>query len=408
MKHFVKMFAAGLLSLLMILAAAACGSQSVTDEPTVTDNAAVTEPAATETPVAAATDALPADDDVDGELIFDHQEELQYANQFTIAHYKGGYTMFTVASAEDKQFLIVPEGKSVPAELPDNTVVLQQPIDKICICSTGMVSLVDAIGGLDHIATVGTDTDGWYLDNVIAKMQAGEIKYSGKYKEPDFEMLINEGVQLEIDTTMLNNCPDVMAKYDELNIPYFVESSSYENYPLGRVEWVKLFGAIMGLEDEAQAYFDAQVAKVNAVISNEKCGKTVAMFYISKDIVYARNGGDYMAAMIGLAGGDYIMADVDPDKSGTAKINFEEFYSRCKDADYIFYVLFTSPFDSIDGMIEYNELFSDFKAVQDGNVYVTAPSFGQSIASIADIITDMHTVLNDPTVEETGSLIKLH
>lgn len=350
-----------------------------------------------------------AEEDVDGELVLDYEEELQYATEFKLTNYKGGYKKFTVAYHDDKEFLIVPEGKKVPADLEGNVVVLQQPIDKITMNSTGMVSLIDAIGGLDHIATVGTEAKGWYLENVVKKLESGDIKYSGNYKEPDFEMLTAEGIQLEVDTTMAAGNPDILAKYDELGIPYFIESSSKEGSPLGRVEWVKLFGALMGLEDEAKTYFDEQVKKVEAVTSADKTDKTVAMFYISSgsDKVYARNGGDYMAAMIGMAGGNYIMADVEPEKTGNSATTFEDVYSRCVDADYVFYVNFALKYESLDDMVAYNPLFGDFKAVKEGNVYVTSPDFTQSTAAIAGIIEDMHAVLNDSSVETTHSLIKL-
>lgn len=404
MKHCVKKFLALLLALAMVCALAACAAPSNTDEPALTDKPAETEsPAQTEAPA-----ETPDPADVDGELILDHEEELLYAEQFTMTRYQGGYTMFTAACHPDKEFLIVPEGKSVPADLADNVVVLQQPLNKITMCSTGMVSLIDAINGLDNIATVGTDVSGWYLDNVIAKLENGEIKFSGKYREPDFEMLTAEGIQLEIDTTMIEGYPEVLAKYDELGIPYLIESSSREGHPLGRVEWVKLFGAIMGMDEEAAAYFNEQAEKVEAVTSADKTDKTAAMFYISSSSgeVYARNGGDYMAQMIGMAGGNYIMADVNPEKTGNLNTTFEDVYARCIDADYLFYVNFAQKFNSIADMIEYNPLFADFKAVKDGNVFVTAPHFTQSTAAIAGIIEDMHKLFNDPAAETT-TLLKL-
>jgi iron complex transport system substrate-binding protein len=403
MKTILKKPATLLLCLVLLLSAAACSSAEPagTSAPTATPlPTAAPEPTSEPTPV----------EDVDGELILDHQEELQFADGFTLTRYKGGYTMFTVTYNSGKEYLIVPEGKSVPENLSDTVVVLQQPLNKISLNSTGMVSVVDAIGGLDHIATVGYDVDSWYLDNVIAKMQAGEILYSGSYKEPDFELLAAEGILLEVDTTMLDGYPEVMAKYDELGIPSFVESSSQEGHPLGRVEWVKLFGALMGLEEEADAYFAQQVATLEAVTAAEQSGKTVAMFYISSSSgkVYPRNGGDYMANMIDMAGGDYVMADVSPEETGTTASTFEDVYARCIDADYLFYINFALKLSTIEEMVEYNPLFADFKAVQDKNVYITAPSFTQSTAAIAGIIEDMHTVLSDPTVETTDSLIKLH
>lgn len=347
-------------------------------------------------------------EDYNGKLVLDHEEQLKYAKSFTLTHYKGGYMEFTVASAKDKKYLVVPEGKKVPDGLAASTVVLKQPLNKITLNSTGMVSLVDAIGGLDNIATVGYDVGDWYIDNVITAMKAGKIKYSGHYKTPDFEMLTKLGVQLEVDTTMLDNNPTVMAKYDELKIPFFIESSSSEGHPLGRVEWIKLFGALMGLKDKADTYFNEQVAKVEKVAASAKTGKSVAMFYIaSSNKVYPRNGGDYMAEMIEMAGGNYVMADVSPSKSGTTATTFEDVYSRCVNADYLFYINFALSFGSIDDMIKYNPLFKDFKAVKEGRVYATAPNFTQSTAAIGGIIEDMNTVLKDPTVATTKSLIKL-
>ena len=114
-----------------------------------------------------------------------------------------------------------------------------------------------------------------------------------------------------------------------------------------------------------------------------------------------------MAAMIGMAGGEYIMADVETEKSGNTSTTFEDVYARCIDADYLFYVNFALKFSSIEELVAYNSLFGDFKAVKEGNVYITAPNFTQSTAAIAGIIEDMHTVLNDPAVETTDSLIKL-
>lgn len=399
MKKTLKRLVLLLLTALTLVTAAACSSLPVSTPSPSPVTTPASSPAATPT----------GGDEVDGKLVFLREEELEFATEFTLTHYEGGYREFTVTTAPKKKFLIVPEGKSVPEGLDSNTVVLKQPINKICLNSTGMVSLVDAIDGLENIATVGYDIDSWYLDNVIAKMQAGEIKFSGSYKAPDFEMLTSEGVNLEVDTTMLVNHPEVMAKYDELNIPYFIESSSKEGHPLGRVEWVKLFGAIMGLEDRANAYFKEQVDKLSAVTAAEKTGKTVAMFYLSTDgqKVYARNGGDYMAQMIELAGGSYIMADVAPDKSGTTSTTMEDIYSRCVDADYLFYVNFALKFSSVEEMVEKLPMLADFKAVKEGRVYITAPNFTQSTAAIGGIIEDMNTVLRDPSVDSTNSLIKL-
>ncbi len=356
-------------------------------------------------------DNKPADaqEDYDGKLVPDGKLKLDYAENFSIDLYKGGYRMIH-AGTGGLSYLVVPEGMKVPADAPADAVVLQQPIDRVYMASTGMVSLIDAIGALDHVKLVSTDRDGWYLDGVTSAMDSGKITYSGHYKEPDYELMVANNIQFHVDTTMIDNSPEVLDKMKELGIPSLVENSSKEGHPLARVEWVKLFGVLFNMEKEANDYFETQKKLVEDASGEESSGKTVAMGYItSTDKCYARNGGDYMAQMIEMAGGTYILADMNPEKSGNTNMTFEEFYASNKDADCIFYVNFARSFGSLQEMIDYNPLFADFKAVQNGNVWITSPDFTQSTAAIASIISDMHTVLfsDDPNVT-TDHLIKLN
>lgn len=355
------------------------------------------------------TEAEAAEDDVDGELIVDHEEELQYAQFFTLTHYKGGYKSFTIIGGqEDYEWLIVPEGKSVPEGLADNVVVLQQPIDRIR-CDSGTAAMLAAFGGLDRVATMNTDIDGLEVTALRDGMEAGDISYSGSYKEPDYEMITAEEIQLVIDTNMLDSCPEVKEKYEELGIPYFVIRNSKEVHPLGHTEWAKLYGAVLGLWDEANAYYDAQAQKVAEVSDNEDTGITVAVVYFSQDgtKVYARRGGDYMATMVDLAGGEYVMADFEPEETGVGTITTEDFYSLCKDADYLINLNMAAKLYTMDELLEYVPLMEDFKAVKDGNVYMACNRFSQFTYDNGSIIKDLNTILTDSSIEETTYFTKM-
>ena len=101
------------------------------------------------------------------------------------------------------------------------------------------------------------------------------------------------------------------------------------------------------------------------------------------------------------------MADVAPDKSGGTSMTMEDVYSRCVDADYLFYINFVLSFSSHEEMLEKLPLLADFKAVKEGRVYITSPDFTQATAAIGGIIEDMNTVLREPGIDSTNSLIKL-
>lgn len=396
------------LALLLVLALSltACGGGNNQNSSTTDDNQNSSQTDG-QTPDTAGDDQTP-DEPQKATLVSQGMMPLDYAENFTIELYEGGYRMIR-GGANDVQLLVVPEGAEVPEDLEEGVTVLQQPIDRVYMASTGMVSVIDAIGGLDHVRLVATDIDGWYVDGVTEKMNAGEILFSGKYQEPDYELMTANDIQLHIDTTMLDGYPEVIEKFEELEIPTFIEDSSKEGHPLARVEWVKVFGVLFGMEDVAQKYFDEQKALMDAA-GGEDTGKSVAMGYIaSSGKCYARNGGDYMAQMIGLAGGDYILADVNAEESGNSNMTFEEWYADFKDAEYLFYVNFALGFSSVDEMIEYNPLFADFRAVQEGHVYITSKDFTQSTAAIASIVSDMNAILtsDDPEVT-TEHLIKIN
>ena len=146
-----------------------------------------------------------------------------------------------------------------------------------------------------------------------------------------------------------------------------------------------------------------------AACAEESLGKSVALGYItSSGKCYARNGGDYIAQLIEMAGGDYVCADMAPDETGNTSMTFEEWYDKFVDADYLFYYNLGQEFYSIQDMIDYNPLFADFKAVQNGNVWVTCDGFSQKSADIVGVITDMNTVLTseDNTVT-TDFIVKI-
>ena len=184
---------------------------------------------------------------------------LQYAKQFTVDECTGGYELITIA---DSQYLVVPQGAAVPEDLPQGTTVLQQPIENIYLVSTSAMDPIISLGALESIALSGTKADGWYLPEAKAAMQAGQIAYAGKYSAPDYETILASGCGLAIENTMIYHTPEVKEQLEKFGIPVLVERSSYETDPLARMEWVKLYGILLGKQQEAEQLFDTQVQRV--------------------------------------------------------------------------------------------------------------------------------------------------
>lgn len=334
---------------------------------------------------------------------------LQYAKQFTVDECTGGYELITIA---DSQYLVVPQGAAVPEDLPQGTTVLQQPIENIYLVSTSAMDPIISLGALDSIALSGTKADGWYLPEAKAAMQAGQIAYAGKYSAPDYETILASGCGLAIENTMIYHTPEVKEQLEKFDIPVLVERSSYETDPLARMEWVKLYGILLGKQQEAEQLFDTQVQRVAPLENQQPTGKTVAFFSItSNNLVTVRKGGDYVARMIEMAGGSYVFADLTDNGNNLATINLslEDFYAGAKDADVLIYnSTIEGSIASTEQLVEKCPLLAQFKAVQNGNVWCTAQSLFQQSMELPDLILDMNRVFTEGTPADSELTFLTH
>lgn len=329
--------------------------------------------------------------------------DLQYAEQFTVDYYDGGYALITIAETE--RYLVIPEGMEEPEGLDKDITVLKKPFDHIYLAATSAMDLIRAVDGLDFVAFSGAKEEDWYIEEAKAAMKSGDIRFAGKYNAPDFELLLEGGCNLAIESTMILHNPEIKEQLEQVGIPVLVERSSYENHPLGRMEWIKLYGVLLGREQEASDFFDSQAVAVSDVLEQEKTGLTVAFFYVTPNgSVNVRKSGDYVAKMIELAGGVYVFSDLeDEDKNAlsTMTIQMEEFYSRAKDADYLIYnSAIDGTLPDLDALFEKSELFREFKAVQNGNVFCTEQNLFQQSTGFGDMILDIHSILTDENVED--------
>lgn len=330
-------------------------------------------------------------------LVLDHAYPLDYARQFTADVYTDGSVLLTIAESGDK-FLVRPEGAAELSVLPEGTVELRQPLENIYLVSSSIMDYFIHLDALDSIALSGTRADGWYLDEAKAAMEAGEITYAGKYSAPDYETIYSADCNLAIENTMIYHTPEVKEQLEKLGIPVFVERSSYEPHALGRMEWIKVYGTLLGCEDKAEKLFADKVDGIVDILQKPAAGKTVSFFYItSNGAANVRKSTDYIAEMISLAGGKYIFDDLTDDTAkSTVNMQMESFYAGAKDADVMIYnATIDSELQTLDQLLGKSPLLADFKAVKTGNVWCTEKNLYQSTMELDELIRDFHTVIAD-------------
>lgn len=334
--------------------------------------------------------------------------QLAYAKNFSIDYYEGGYKLLTIK--DGTQILTVPEGKKAPDNLDESIIVMQQPVNNIYLVSSAVMDMFRELNALDIIGFSAQKAENWYVEGAKAAMENGDILYAGKYSSPDYELLVSKKCSLAIENSMILHSPEVKEMLEDFDIPVIIEYSSYETHPLGRVEWIKFFGALTGMEEEAEKAFEKQTEIVKHVTATKKTDKTVAFFYItSNGLVQVRQSNDYIPKMIELAGGRYIFENLgDDSKRSTMNMQVEEFYNKAKDADYLIY---NSTIDggvkSVDELIEKCSVLSDFKAVKSGDVWCTEKDVYQQSMSIGFLIEDIHNMLQGADDKEMNYLYRL-
>lgn len=345
--------------------------------------------------------------DIEG-LTYKSTMKLDYAKQFNVYYYEDGYELIDVK--DDAQYLVIPKGKDKPKNLDKDIVVIKRPVKNIYMAATATMSLFAAMDGLDSIKMAGLRASEWSFDAPKKAMKSGKMVYAGKYSQPDYEMLLNKNCGLAVESTMINHTPEVKEMIEDLKIPVFTDRSSYETNPLGRVEWIKLYATLVGKEDEAEAFFKKQEKKISKLKDFDNTEKTVAFFYISTDgKAVVRRSTDYVPTMIRMAGGRYIFKDLDSSDGKTSiPMTIEKFYATAADADYIVYNgSIDSTVRSLSDLKAKDPIMKKFKAVKNGNCWVTGTSMYQRTDVVGDMILDFHKLFTEKNPDNLKFITKL-
>lgn len=403
----MKRALAALLAALMLVSLTACAGSA--------SGEAQTQPETSQSDVAPQPDAPQTEDAPQSDapqwqaLSFDRELPLLHATQFSVCYAGESYTRITIG--EDQSFLVVAEGAAVPEGVPADVTVLKRPLSSIYLVATASMDFFSHLNAIDAISLSGQKTDDWYIEDAKAAMEEGSMVYAGKYSAPDYETILARGCDLAIENTMIYHTPEVIEQLESIGVPVLVERTSYETEPLGRMEWLKLYAALLGKEDEAQEIYDALMESLDGVLQQQPTGQRVAFFYITTSgAVNVRKSGDYIAKCIRLSGGDYVSFDESEEENAlsTMTIQMESFYEQAVDADVLIYnSTIDGEIKTIDELLAKSPLLASFKAVQSGNVWCISKDFYQESLALGDMILDVNAILSGNTAAELHFLQKL-
>ena len=203
-------------------------------------------------------------------LTYEATETIENAELFSIYRYEGGFTVIEVADAG--RYLLIPEGAEVPTGLEEDATLIQLPVQAAYVATESAMALIDGI-------EIDAEADPVKLSGceglALNRMASEQLSFAGAWNAPDYTALLMNGCDLAILPEAFSDAEtvaeedraaaaEVAGRLELLGIPAFVDRSAAEETELGRLEWIRIYGALLGCEDAANAAYAAAVAALDA------------------------------------------------------------------------------------------------------------------------------------------------
>ena len=299
---------------------------------------------------------------------------MRYARYLSISDC-GSYTVADITNPWDTarllhRYILVPQDSPLPQDIPQGTLV-RTPIDRIIVYSSVHASIIDALGASDRIAGV-CEPEYMTCRAVLDGVAEGRITDCGSSVSPSIERIAGAGGQVIIASPFQNGSYGAAGK---LGIPIIEAADYMENDPLGRTEWIRLFGLLLDCTDRADSLFRAAETGYNSI--RDSVARHIRDNGAHRPTLLAERkygaswdvpgGASYMVRIYTDAGADYIFSGTTT--SANVNMSFENVLREGIDAD-IWVLKYWSPRPMTYASLEAEySLYSRFKAFQNRQVY---------------------------------------
>ena len=250
--------------------------------------------------------------------------------------------------------------------VPEGVTAIRVPLQRLCISTSVHAGLMHKLGALDQ---VGSICEGKYILNptIQAQIKSGHIKDVGSGLNPNVEMI----AQLRTDALLMS--PFEGASYgllEKTGIP-IIECADYmETSALGRAEWMKFYGMLVGRETEANKLFDEIEKNYNdfkTLVAKEETHPKLLADMLNGNTWYMPGGGSIYGTLYKDAGANFTIAS--DNVSGSQPLSLEKVLLEGKDADY-WIIKYSRPQDfNYASILKENSVYGKFKAFRQKHIF---------------------------------------
>ncbi|HAU5019424.1 TPA: ABC transporter substrate-binding protein [Clostridioides difficile] len=326
--------------------------------------------------------------------------ELKYASGFSVEDLEDGIKKVT--DGDNRELILIPKKIKIP-EKYKNANIVRTPVDNVLIASTTQACSLRTIDELDSIKAVTTEEQYWTIKEIKDLMKDGKIHYVGSNLAPDYEKIVDLNPDLTIVSSGLSEADTkFIDKLKELGLNYVVDNEYKEQNPFGRMEWTSLIAAFYDKEDIATSELNKTVQKIEEVSKKikNKVKPKVVWASVYEGSAYIAPKDSYVDNMIKMAGGINACASID---SNEGRVSIEQLHEVAKDADIFVYSSSSDYAPNLDSIKSSAPVLADLDVVKNGNLWVFAPDYYQSVDKTDELIVDLVEMFHPGT---TGEKIK--
>lgn len=282
----------------------------------------------------------------------------------------GAQKDFTYILYKDNSLVIPDSLKKFPhVKVPLERVVTTSTTHLPSLVALGEEKTLVGFPGLDYISS----------QPIRDLINAGITKELGQNEQLNTELVLDLEPTVIVAFAMDEN-NTALHTIEQSGIPIVYNGDWVEQTPLGKAEWIKLFGALYGKEAEAKLFFD-NVAKnyknVLELVKDVTEYPTVMSGAMYQDVWYLPQGQSWVAMYFKDAKADYLWKD--SEGTGSLSLSFEAVYDKAAKAKY-----WVNPaqFETLEAMQQANPHYAQFEAFKSKNVFSFAPKKGEKGGSV--------------------------
>lgn len=317
----------------------------------------------------------------DGEEASDEAEgvDYQYAEAIIANPWKAGtilhrYILIPKGKEGDKTVAMLARRRSTGARCTTDTV--RTPLESNLVFTAPHCQLLTELGCQNAITGV-CDKDYINIPDIKSRAQADAkvahpIMDCGSSMQPDIERIIALHPEALLISPFENS--GGYGKLDKLRIPVIETADYMETSPLGRAEWIKLYGLLLG-SSKADSLFSAiekEYLQLKAEAAKLPLGLSILTERKTGNVWYVPGGKSTMGILLRDAHARYIFAD--DTHSGSLSMSPEQIIAKGNQVDvWAFKYFGGNALTKQDLLAEYQG-YQALKAFQTGTVYETDTS----------------------------------